>query len=226
MDWASSDTLTVIRYLLPGFVTAWVFYGLTAHPRSSPFERVVQALIFTVIVQALNTVVGGVLLVFGNVLVLGVWTTDTALVSSVLLALVAGLLFAWCVNNDYPHSLLRTMQVTTRTSFPSEWFSVFKREKRWAILNLSGGRRLYGWPEEWPDHSDSGHFVVDQPEWLLADGARAPLYDVAKIVVPVADVEIVELLNDTQEVDAEPNQLEDVMTKLIRLREEEQDHGK
>ena len=50
MDWASGDIVSVIYYLLPGFVAAWVFYGLTAHPKASPFERVVQALIFTVVV--------------------------------------------------------------------------------------------------------------------------------------------------------------------------------
>ncbi len=47
MNLPSSEVLKVIYALLPGFVAAWIFYGLTAPPRQSPFERVVQALIFT-----------------------------------------------------------------------------------------------------------------------------------------------------------------------------------
>ena len=59
MDLPSSEIVKVIYALLPGFLTAWVFYGLTAHPRQGTFERVVQALIFTGIVQAIVLVIQG-----------------------------------------------------------------------------------------------------------------------------------------------------------------------
>ena len=41
------DVLNLIYALMPGFVAAWIFYGLTAHPQKTPFERTIQALIFT-----------------------------------------------------------------------------------------------------------------------------------------------------------------------------------
>jgi hypothetical protein len=44
---------SVLTFLLPGFVSAAVFYSFTSHPKPSEFERVVQALIFTIFVQAL-----------------------------------------------------------------------------------------------------------------------------------------------------------------------------
>ncbi len=47
MELASKELVGIISYLLPGFLAAWIFYGLTAHPKPQPFERVVQALIFT-----------------------------------------------------------------------------------------------------------------------------------------------------------------------------------
>ena len=52
MDFPGSEIVNVIYALLPGFLAAWIFYALTAHPKQGPFERVVQALIFTGIVQA------------------------------------------------------------------------------------------------------------------------------------------------------------------------------
>ena len=52
MELPSRETLSLLFFLLPGFVAAWVFYGLTAHPRKDTLERVIQALIFTVIVRA------------------------------------------------------------------------------------------------------------------------------------------------------------------------------
>ena len=48
------DVVSLLYFLLPGFLAAWVSYGLTAHPKREAFERVIQALIFTVIVRALN----------------------------------------------------------------------------------------------------------------------------------------------------------------------------
>ena len=56
MDWASDELVRVFYNLLPGFLSAWIFYALTAHPKPSPFERIVQALIFTVIVRATTIV--------------------------------------------------------------------------------------------------------------------------------------------------------------------------
>lgn len=226
MDWTSSELVSVIYYLLPGFVAAWVFYGLTAHPKASPFERVVQALIFTVVVQALVAVVCWALCGVGRVASLGPWSKQCGLVWSVVLALAVGLAFAWLANRDCCHALLRKWRLTSRTSFPSEWFSAFSRQKRWVVLHLSDGRRLYGWPEEWPDHSDAGHFLMDQPEWLLDDGQRAPLYGVEKTLVPASDVEMVEFVKGKEEMEAEPADLDKVQRMLIELRKKEQDRGK
>jgi len=226
MDWVSSEFVSVIYYLLPGFVAAWVFYGLTAHPKASPFERVLQALIFTVIVQAFVAVVRWILCVVGKVVCFGSWSPECTLVWSVVLAVAIGFVFAWLANTDCCHKLLRKWKITSRTSFPSEWFSAFHREKRWVILNLSGGRRLYGWPEEWPDYSDSGHFVIDQPEWLLDDEERVPLYrTVGKIVVPAADVEMIELLRTDAEIEVEPVTMKMAADLPEQTNKRENDHG-
>ena len=53
MNWASSEVVGVLTFLLPGFVAAAIFYSLTSHPRPGAFDRVIQALIFTVIGQAI-----------------------------------------------------------------------------------------------------------------------------------------------------------------------------
>jgi len=37
----TKDFIILVTYLLPGFLAAWVFYGLTSPPKPSQFERVV-----------------------------------------------------------------------------------------------------------------------------------------------------------------------------------------
>jgi len=56
----SKDILALLMQLMPGFLTAWVIYGLTTYTKPSQFERVVQALIYSYIVSALVVVVGRV----------------------------------------------------------------------------------------------------------------------------------------------------------------------
>ena len=225
MDWASKELVGVIYHLLPGFVAAWVFYALTPHPRMDAFERVVQALIFTIIVQTLTIILRELALLTLCPLIGLSWTNDVGLVVSVIVALGMGLAFARFANNDRVHGLLRRWGWTKRTSFPSEWYGAFHREQRWVILNLTGGRRLYGWPEEWPDHPDKGHFVITQPEWVLETGERAPVYNVASIVVSVGDVEMVELLKNPDEVTGNERELEAAKKLLVNLQRKEKTDG-
>ena len=53
MDWAN-NTIEVLYFLVPGFIAAAVYYGLTSAAKPNTFERLIQALIFTIIVQALT----------------------------------------------------------------------------------------------------------------------------------------------------------------------------
>ena len=47
----ANNTIDVLNFLVPGFVAAGVYYGLTVAPKSNTFERVIQALIFTVVIE-------------------------------------------------------------------------------------------------------------------------------------------------------------------------------
>jgi hypothetical protein len=117
MEWVSNDIVSLIYYLLPGFATAWVFYGLTAHPKAQPFERVVQALIFTVVVQFFVVLTGWIFLGIGHVVCLGTWTEKSAFFWSILFAFLLGFLIAFIANGNYLHALLRLLNITSVRTF-------------------------------------------------------------------------------------------------------------
>ena len=52
MSWVSSEAVAILSFLLPGFVAVAVIHMFTSNPKPSEFERIVQALIFTILVQA------------------------------------------------------------------------------------------------------------------------------------------------------------------------------
>ena len=192
MDWATSEIVTVLAFLLPGLVAATVFYSLTAYSRPNEFGYVVQALAFTVIAQAATWIV----LTLANLTwEADSWPSGIETVISVLSAIALALVMALLVNHDVAHSLLRIIGVTKETSYSSEWYSAFHRfDDCFVVLHLKGGRRLYGWPQEWPSQPGNGHFIIAEGEWLLEDESQ-PLEGGSIMLIPGAEVEMVEFID-------------------------------
>ena len=194
MGLASSETVSILIFLLPGFVAAAVFYWLTSHPKPGAFERTVQALIFTILVQAIVKIFFIIMESMGWPLL---WDESGKLVFSTSAAIGLGLVAVYTLNKDIPHRLLRRIGVTRENSYPSEWYSAFDRHANcYLVLHLKGERRLYGWPTEWPSRPDEGHFLIEEGEWLH-DSDRIPAKGVAGMLIPVSEVEMVEFLAQT-----------------------------
>ena len=214
MEIPDSDIVNAIFQMLPGFISAWIFYGLTAHARPTPFERVIQALIFTMFSEAIVTVLSQCLFLIGSWRSMGVWTADIAFVWKVLTSIALGLTFACLANTNKLHQCLPDW-ITKRTSYPSEWFSAFSRHKLWVYLNLKGDRRIFGWAEEWPDEPGKGHFLLAMPEWILDDNTRVPLLGLERILLPASDVELVEFEKPIERVLELQSQIETAARIMI-----------
>lgn len=196
----SKDAVALFAYLLPGFLAAWVLYGFTSDPKPSQFERVVQALIFTFLVNAFLPVLEGALIAIGSVVgAARPWDAVSENLARVVLAFLLGGTLAVYTNTDSIHKWLRGLGLTTRTSYPSEWFGVLSKTVAYVVLHMHDGRRLYGWPKEWPNDPDRGHFFVMQASWINADGSALELTDVHGLLINVKDVKWVEFVGDPKE---------------------------
>lgn len=156
----SKDFVALLQYLAPGFVVAWVYYGLTSHVKPSQFERVVQALIFTVVIQAILLCEKWTALQVGRIFILGDWTSNTHLVFSLVTALCLGIFLSTCTNSDVVHGWIRKAGISKRSAHPCEWFGIFSDYPRYVVLQLKDGTRIYGWPNVWPSEYDRGHFFI------------------------------------------------------------------
>ena len=203
MDLPSKAIVDVMMYLLPGFITAALVYTLTPAPRPIPFERVIQALIFTMIIHVGVSVTRFVLLWAGtHARQWGPWTDGVALGWSVVLAFALGLFVAWTANSDRIHGALRKLRITHQTSYTSEWYGAFCRHQGYVVLHLTGNRRMLGWAEEWPSTPDVGHFVIASAQWLLEENGANKVVDlptVHRILIKAQDVEMVEMMRPLTE---------------------------
>lgn len=198
MDNITKDVISILQYLLPGFLAAWVFYGLTSFQKPSQFERIIQALIFTLFIQLVVFAEKLLFYYIGKTFSLGSWSVQSELLCSVITAILLGGLFSAFSNNDLFHKLARRIKITKETSYPSEWFGAFLKKITFVVLHFKDERRLYGWPTEWPSEPDKGHFVLEEASWLDGD-KEIPITGVDSILINVEDIKWVEFMTKTWE---------------------------
>lgn len=198
MEYPTQELISILQYLVPGFLAAWVFNGFTSYGEQTPFERIVQALIFTIIIQAFVFIEKYILIQLGEYNKFGVWEESTQLIWSIISALVLGMVFSYFANNSKIHNLAQKLNITVESSFPSEWFGSFSRQITYIVLHLKDERRLYGWPEQWPSEPKNGHFVLKYATWLDRKG-DIDLLNVESIMIDAKDVMWVEFIKDTLE---------------------------
>ncbi|MGY2282914.1 DUF6338 family protein [Pseudomonas gingeri] len=199
MDDLVKDVIPLLQYLIPGFLTAWIFYSLTAFKRPDTFGQIVQALIFTFVVHGVVLAIGALCLWVGSKgFVIGKWDEKAEAFWSFVISVLIGLLSCYLATSDKLHNWLRSRDITEQTSYPNEWYSTFSRYPRFVVLHLNDERRLYGWPSEWPNEPTQGQFVIQNPAWLDDKGVQAPcgaqflVIDASKVQWVEFDQEIIE----------------------------------
>ena len=202
MSWATSEVVGVLIFLLPGFVAAAVFYSLTPYLKPSEVERVLQALIFTVVGQAILRLAAAVNLPYVKRVL---ENRDWEIAISLLMGVAIGLAAAYLSNLDIPHRFFRRIGLTRETTYPSEWYSAFSENtSRYVVLHLNDERRLFGWAATWPREPNQGHFDIREAEWLIGDiQSLGESSEIASILVPANEVNMVEFVNERSPIETE-----------------------
>ena len=195
----SIEIILVLQYLLPGFVAGAVFYGLTSYYKPSPFERVVQALIFTYLIRGIIEVIGYFIKQYeytGNWWYQEDFLSTLHFLIALPLAIVLGAVMSVFANNDKFHELLRFLKFTKENSFPakSEWKRTFAGNVKHIVLHLNDDRRIYGWPKEWPTDQKGGYFLLQDVNWLGEDNEYIPMEGVESMLISSEDVKRVEFM--------------------------------
>jgi hypothetical protein len=136
----TNKLIALFNFLLPGFITSFLFYSLTSFPKKSEFEAVVIALIYTIVINALVEIAGIVFIAIGNLFVIGEWNPLSKTVCSIIIAVCIGLLWSYIYNNDRIHKFLRKLKITKKTSYPSEWYGTFNETKTFIVRAFCFGR--------------------------------------------------------------------------------------
>ena len=203
MGLVTNELINLLNFLLPGFIASFLFYALTSFPKKTEFELVVMALIYTVVINSIVDALGGAFLAIGKRgFFITEWSSTAKVLWSVFVALLLGASLAFLYNNDLLHKFLRRLKITNQTSYPTEWYGTFSETQLYVVLHLTDGRRIMGWPLEWPSSPKNGHFVLEDAVWLVEndDGktSNIELTDVEKIMLDATHVCMIEFMKPSE----------------------------
>lgn len=187
-----------IKLLLPGFLAAWIYHAFSPFKPQSQFDRVINALILTFLIQLGIGLIEKLALTLGGFYSLGEWSDDVELAWTALCSVIIGLTFSYFSHNDAFHDVLRKLKLSSKTSYPSEWYGLALEEltkpDAWILLQLDDGNRVAGWAERWPTETKAGQFVLAWP-YLMQDTKAARMENVNVIVIEASNVKWIEILN-------------------------------
>ena len=207
MGLVTNELINLFNFLLPGFITSFLFYALTSFPKKTEFELVVMALIYTVVINSIVDALGGMFLAIGKRgFSIAEWSSTAKVLWSVFVALLLGVSLAFLYNNDILHKFLRRLKITNQTSYPTEWYGTFSETQSYVVLHLTDGRRIMGWPLEWPSSPKNGHFVLEDAVWLVENDVKnddgrtsnVELTNVEKIMLDVTHVCMIEFMKSLE----------------------------
>lgn len=163
------EALTILLFLLPGFV-GLLIYEITAEvPRRDLFDKVVVALALTVLASVIVSAVGGTTEINAilqsserislNAVLAGLgWTTATA---SGL-----GLVFAAVQNHGLFYRAIVKFGISKRTGAIDVWHQVFSRgESSWVRLRFKNGDVLIGWPKYFSEDTEKTALFLAKAVW-------------------------------------------------------------
>lgn len=164
----SLDAIRVLSFLIPGFIASKVFDVLFERPERSEFGRIVEALIFSMLIYTAYAPIMGISPVRiedENTRQLLYSPAGFALLVS-LSVIIPGIL-AGVATNGIHIWIARKLRLTNRTGKNSVWLDVFESKKNFVEINLKDGRVFRGWPEYVGSRCDEQWIYLHNPECLV-----------------------------------------------------------
>jgi len=177
-----AEALGIILVLLPGFAAAYLVQLLAARKKQSELDKVVEALIFSLVLYLFT------LPFFGYALpitwhpgdekhpdawqILIVWPHLLALA---ILAVVLGAIYAASINHNWLTTPFRWLKVSERSARSSVWNDVFSDLRGFVQVGMSDGRSVIGWIRNYSDDDGTTELFLEDAAWVDADGNEYPI---------------------------------------------------
>ena len=209
----TAETLAIFMYLIPGFLSSLILNSVVVRKSKANLSKLVEALVFSFTIYVIISIFTGQSPVAINVSTVNDATTyvttfnESVLVPVFLLALLLPLAIGASITHDWHMKLLRSIQVTNKTSRETIWLDVFTDlKKRNVVVNLTDGTRVFGWPMYYSNNPEEGKLYLYSPAYFKEDGQIQKLPIHGMFIVNKDKIDTIEFLHTRKEKsDAQEN---------------------
>ena len=175
------EALNILLLLLPGFLSSIVLNMLVVRKLQDNFAKVVEALVLSFLIYGCTA---GIMELqpfsapevrSSTVAAAGTQVNPRFLIYTLVVSVALPLVLSLLSTNDLHMRALRRLRITGKTARATTWLDVFTDQKRYVIVNLSGGRRVFGWPMYYSNDPDEGLLYLFDPAWISEDGSYSAL---------------------------------------------------
>lgn len=194
------QALNILMFLLPGFLCMAVLGILTPSIKRDNLQKIVNALIFSLLIYAIYAViyqsppVSLVKETVGQQIQYSFNFQKKSIGLLVLISLLIPVLISYFIKYDLHMWVLRKLKVTDRTSRTNVWFDIFTDKKTYIIINFEDGRRLYGWPEYYSDNPENKSLFLCQAAWITKEGKYIDLNNEGILITPNERIDTIEFV--------------------------------
>ncbi|MCK9296342.1 MAG: DUF6338 family protein [Desulfobulbaceae bacterium] len=168
------EALNILLLLLPGFLSGQIFYSLFQSGDVSVSKRISDAIIFSFVIYIIvSAITSWEPLAFVDSVNARLkysfsengWLVLSTLSLTVILPIIVGAIY----HSDLIHSILRKLNITTKTSRKNTWNDAFLSQNRHVIVTLKDDRRIRGYPTMFSTDPNEGYIYLYNPAWINDD---------------------------------------------------------
>lgn len=205
-----AEALGIFLVLLPGFTCAYIAQYLSVRRKQTELDKVVEALLFSVVLYLLT------LPHYGNTLPAS-WQASasnpnifevTIRWSQVLMlaagSAILGVLYAANINHDWLMTTFRFLHVTERTARSTIWNDVFQEIGGSVQVGLAGEIKVIGWLRYYSEEAEDSSIFIEQAAWIDVNGKETPIPGPGILLTKEVGIEYVLFLDQVATAEESP----------------------
>ncbi len=206
----SYEVLNILLFLCPGLLASWVLRLLVYRKESSAFDKVVGALLGSLVIYALCAGFGHDAAVqmtetkHGDVVTRGITYNASAIAWLFGVATALPLLMVYALNQDWLGRALRKIRITSQSARATIWLDVFAEYRRYVVVHLADERRVFGWIMHYSNTAEDGFIYLHGPKWLDAKNQYIETNSHGLFLVKRDLIDFIEFLQSPEETKPVP----------------------
>jgi hypothetical protein len=197
----TGETVMIFVYLIPGFLSSLILNQVVVRKDKDQMAKIVEALVFTFLIYSIISIFIG-----QSPVTLIAKKTDAATEYSIqynptvvfpiiILSIILPLVLGYFATTDKHMSCLRWLRITDKTGRETAWLDIFTEQKKYVVVNLADGRRVFGWPMCYSNTPEEGLLYLQNPSWITRDGKYVELKIHGLFLVKANNIDSIEFWN-------------------------------